>query len=246
MAPGQTRRLIGIHTPQDTDAATNRAVKKGLMEHGYENNVLPGMMSANNCSLCQACVQLRIVVPEYKFSANERKLMYRNQQFATSQKQTDYSPEHFALYLLHFAARIQRLGCPQPFTEPVFQFIAKARSHTQTISDAKNGNMHAVLYYDDYGDSLYAAHQVYDPDISQCHSLGRYGILKLIDHAQQRGDVKHIYIGYWVKDSPAMNYKKQFQPLEAFIAGTWVPFDPDRHTSTPHLPVPEKLSIKFS
>ncbi|QQG35206.1 MAG: hypothetical protein HYS17_06440 [Micavibrio aeruginosavorus] len=246
MSPGQTRRLIGIHTPEGTDEETNRAVKKGLMEHGYENNVLPGMMSANNCPLCNSCIQLRIVVSDYKFSASERKLMHRNRNYATAQTPTRYSIEQFALYLLHFAARIRRLGCDQPFTEPVYQLIARARSHTQTISDMGGKNLHAVMYYDDYGDSLYAAHQVYDPALSQNHSFGRYGLLKLIEHARQRGNVKHIYIGYWVKNSPALDYKKQFQPLEAFINGEWVPFDPGHHTAAPHLPVPEKLSIELT
>lgn len=246
MSPGQTRRLIGIHTPEDTDKETNRAIKKGMMAFGYENSALPGMMSVNNCSLCNSCVQLRIVVPEYKFSASERKLMHRNELYVTTQNPTQYNIEQFALYLLHFAARIKRLGCEQPFTEPVFQFIAQARSHTQTISDPDGKNLHAVMYYDDYGDSLYAAHQVYDPDLSQNCSLGRYGLLKLIEHAQKRGDVKHLYIGYWVKDSPALDYKKQFQPLEAFIDGDWVAFDPERHTTAPHLPVPDKLSIEFA
>ena len=49
-------------------------------------------------------------------------------------------------------------------------------------------------------------------------------ILDHIRYAEELG-VPHVYLGYWVKDSPKMDYKRRFQPLDVLDGGDWVPLE---------------------
>ncbi len=51
-------------------------------------------------------------------------------------------------------------------------------------------------------------------------SLGTYMILDHIRNAESYG-LPHVYLGYWIKQSPKMAYKKRFQPLEVLDGPVW-------------------------
>lgn len=63
--------------------------------------------------------------------------------------------------------------------------------------------------------SFYADH---DPK----RSLGSYMILDNVRRANELG-LPHLYLGYWVKDSAKMDYKRQFGPLEVLTGDDWQP-----------------------
>jgi len=61
----------------------------------------------------------------------------------------------------------------------------------------------------------------YDPSIPK-RSLGTFLILDHIRYAAELG-VPHVYLGYWVKGSPKMDYKRRFEPLDVLDGDNWVP-----------------------
>ena len=71
--------------------------------------------------------------------------------------------------------------------------------------------------------SLSAVYTFYDPEI-RGGSLGTYSILKQIEFCKKNG-LRHLYLGYYVADSPHMKYKSRFKPHERLIAGQWLSFD---------------------
>ena len=68
-------------------------------------------------------------------------------------------------------------------------------------------------------DALSAVYSVFDPDLDE-FSLGTYMVLWLVQQAIDKG-LHHVYLGYWVKESPKMSYKDRFQPLEALTSEGW-------------------------
>jgi arginine-tRNA-protein transferase len=38
----------------------------------------------------------------------------------------------------------------------------------------------------------------------------------------QQRNLKHLYLGYWIKDCDKMNYKIDFRPIELFVKNRWV------------------------
>ena len=70
--------------------------------------------------------------------------------------------------------------------------------------------------------SLSAVYTFFDPDF-QADGLGTYSILKQIELCQQRS-LDHLYLGYYIADSPHMNYKSRFLPNQRLIDGRWTTF----------------------
>jgi len=77
----------------------------------------------------------------------------------------------------------------------------------------------AVSLTDMMRDGLSMVYTFFDPDLKR-QSLGTCLILDHIAQAAQLG-VPHVYLGYWIKGSPKMDYKRRFRPLEVLDGNTW-------------------------
>jgi arginine-tRNA-protein transferase len=69
--------------------------------------------------------------------------------------------------------------------------------------------------------ALSAVYCYFDPAEAR-RSPGVFNILWLIDECRRRG-APHLYLGYYVRDSPKMSYKAAYRPYEILGAGgRWV------------------------
>ena len=59
----------------------------------------------------------------------------------------------------------------------------------------------------------------YDPEQPR-RSLGRFMILDHLAQARLTG-MAYVYLGYWVRGSAKMDYKVNFQPIEALGPAGW-------------------------
>ena len=62
-------------------------------------------------------------------------------------------------------------------------------------------------------------YSVFDPGLRN-RSLGTYMILDHSNLALEM-NLSFVYLGYWVKDSAKMDYKRRFSPLEVFTNDKW-------------------------
>lgn len=85
-------------------------------------------------------------------------------------------------------------------------FIVDGKLVGTSIIDVGENYVNAVYFY-------------FSPE--QAHrGLGTYNVLYLIDFCQKR-DIKILYLGYYIRDCQAMNYKQNFRPHQLLIDGKW-------------------------
>ena len=104
------------------------------------------------------------------------------------------------------------------------QFLVGSWSETRFVEmrlagDHGPGRLLAVAVTDRVGRGLSAVYTFFEPELAQ-RGLGTLAILRQIEWARREG-LDHLYLGYWIDGHGKMDYKRRFQPLEAFDGRQW-------------------------
>jgi arginine-tRNA-protein transferase len=89
--------------------------------------------------------------------------------------------------------------------------------------DGAPGALIACSLTDVLGDGLSMVYSFFDTG-RHGRSLGTYMILDHVRAAASRA-LPYVYLGYWVKGSSKMGYKRRFRPLEALGPVGWSRLD---------------------
>ena len=85
--------------------------------------------------------------------------------------------------------------------------------------DSREGELIAAALCDVLSDGLSMIYSFFDPREAD-RSLGTYMVLDHIERTRKRG-LPYLYLGYWVRGSEKMDYKKRFQPQELLGENGW-------------------------
>ena len=187
------------------------------------------------CNNCNACVPVRVVVKHFEAGKSLRRIQRANDDLTVSMVPAKATAEQFELFHRYIESRHGE-GEMAGMSEQEYRSMVESSDIDTRLAEFRNaeGSLIAVCLLDWLADGPSAVYSFFEPSAFR-RSLGTYVVLWLIEAA--RGDgADHVYLGYWIEQSPKMAYKIRFQPLEALGPHGWQPLSrnavsPDRHAA---------------
>ena len=217
--PGKTERKVFANLPFSEGAYVNDE----LTQAGFRRSQNIAYRPA--CEACDACVSVRLPVPEFAFSRSQRRILRRNEDLSRDLVEAEATTEQFDLLRRYLNNRHPEGGMAGMGWLDYVAMIEDTAVRTHLIEyrraslDDGPGQLVGVCLTDLLSDGLSMVYSFFDPAL-EARSLGRFAIL---DHVRQAAAVNlpFVYLGYWVQGSRKMDYKADFRPMEKLTRLGW-------------------------
>lgn len=186
------------------------------------------------CQHCQACVPIRIAVEDFQPNRQQRRIWKHNQDLSIEISTEIGSGEYYRLYERYINSRHSDGDMFPPSQEQFESFLAtpfygqqaadlplvdETAQITLYVEFRDKHELKAVAVTDILPAGLSAVYTFFDPADTQ-RSLGVFAVLFQIELAKRLA-LPHLYLGYWIKNSPKMSYKTNYKPHQLYLDGKW-------------------------
>lgn len=185
-----------------------------------------GVAYRPSCAGCTACVSVRIVAGEFVPNATQRKLLRRHGDIEITACRAWATDEQFQLLRRYLGTRHPGGGMAGMDEDdyadmiehsPVNSLIVEYR---ESGENGAQGRLIGACLTDRQADGLSMVYSFFAADDASRPGLGNFIILDHILRARDAG-LPFVYLGYWVKGSPRMEYKTRYRPLEVLGPAGW-------------------------
>ena len=218
--PGHTERKVFTEL-RGPDA---RMLNEALGHIGFRRS--QNVAYRPSCIGCSACVSVRVVASAFQPTRSQRRTLRRNSDLHVAACDPWATEEQYHLLRRYLKARHPEGGMAGMDAYDFAEMIETSPVDTMVIeyrepdADGGPGKLVGACLTDKQSDGLSMVYSFYDTGPDARPSLGTHMILDHIRRAAEAG-LRNVYLGYWVKGSAHMDYKRCFAPLEMLTPGGW-------------------------
>ncbi|MEP0324174.1 arginyltransferase [Bauldia litoralis] len=221
-------RKVFTHLVGDRAASLNDILTQGGFRRSQNIAYRPA------CEGCRACISVRSVVDAFVETRSMSRVMRKNRDIIGSNKAAAPSSEQYSLFRRYLDSRHAEGGMADMSVLDYAMMVGESYVATELVeyrfrgpdsafTGRGEGPLIAAALTDVLADGLSMVYSFYDPDYAD-RGLGTYMIVDHLNRARKMG-LPYVYLGYWVEDSPKMDYKRRFRPQEHLMARGWVRVD---------------------
>jgi len=173
---------------------------------GYRRN--GNSLYTMRCASCTACIPIRLFPAEFKPNRNQRRVAHQNSDISVHFNSVQMTEENLQLCERFLSDRY-----PQKSNTPLGYYSGFFLNHIVTSLELhyrKEGRLIGNGIIDIGENWMNAVYFFFDPDEAY-RSLGTFNILTMIDFCVQKS-IDNLYLGYYIPDVSAMDYKARFKP----------------------------------
>jgi arginine-tRNA-protein transferase len=226
--PGKEERKVFTHIIGKRARELNDVLTQG----GFRRSQTIAYRPA--CENCRGCVSVRVLVNQFRQTANMKRVMKTNRDLVGRQIPNRPSSEQYSLFRRYLEARHGDGGMIDMTVLDYSMMVEDSHVETRIIEYRRRGpdtaingrgqgDIIGVSLTDVLGDGLSMVYSFFDPELAE-RSLGTFMILDHIARARAMG-LTYLYLGYWVEGSPKMDYKARFLPQERLLPQGWKRFE---------------------